>query len=141
MDMEYKKPLPLPTNETLTQPCWEAAKRHELMVQRCKNCDQHFFYPRETCVQCLHGLEDLEWTRVSGMGRVYSFTIVHQPADQAFVDDVPYVFAIIQLDEGPRMPGNVVGLSDPHDCHINMRVNVLFDDVTPTTTLAKWEPI
>ena len=91
MTTEYKKPLPNPLNKTLTEPFWEATKRNELTVQRCTNCDLHFFYPREACPRCLSGLDKLEWTKVSGNGRVYTYTIVHQPGNPAFLDDVPYI--------------------------------------------------
>jgi len=140
MTTEYQKPLPRPVNPALTQPFWDAAKRHELNIQRCTHCDHIFFYPREACPRCLYGEDHLEWVKVSGLGRIYTYTIVHQPANQAFLNDVPYVFAIVQLDEGPRIPGNLIGLNDPHDCHVNMRVKASFDDVTPDWTLIKWEP-
>ncbi len=134
-----KKPLPLPMNATLTKPFWEATKRKELMIQRCKNCDHTFFYPREACPRCLYGQEHLEWVKVSGNGRVYTYTIVHQPANPAFLNDVPYIFGIIQLDEGPRMPGSVIGLKDPHECHVDMRVKAVFEEASPDYTLVKWQ--
>ena len=49
MTTEYNKPLPRPISVELTRPFWEGAKRHELMMPRCKTCDRFFFYPREEC--------------------------------------------------------------------------------------------
>jgi len=139
MTTEYKKPLPMPINPTLTKPFWEATKRHELVIQRCNKCDSWVFYPRERCPECLADPVHLEWTKVSGKGRLHTFTIVHQPANNNFLDDAPYAFVIIQLDEGPRMPGNVVNI-EPQELQIDMRMEAVFEDVTPEWTLVKWKP-
>jgi uncharacterized OB-fold protein len=137
MAAEYNKPLPRPLNPELTRPFWEAAKRHELVMPRCKTCDQLFFYPRSECPRCLGS--DLEWVRVSGRGRLHSFTIINQPANAAFRDDVPYVYAVVQLIEGPRMISNLVEC-DVESVSVDMPVEAVFDDVTPEWTLVKFKP-
>jgi uncharacterized protein len=137
MAAEYNKPLPRPLNPELTRPFWEAAKRHELIMPRCKTCDQLFFYPRSECPRCLGS--DLEWVRVSGRGRLHSFTIINQPANAAFRDDVPYVYAVVQLIEGPRMISNLVEC-DVESVSVDMPVEAVFDDVTPEWTLVKFKP-
>jgi uncharacterized OB-fold protein len=138
MTTAYTKPLPDPYNAVLSEPFWEAAKRHELVMPRCKTCSGLFFYPRELCPNCLSS--DLEWVPVSGKGRVYSYTVVHQPAHPAFREDAPYVYAMIQLDEGPRFIANIVGCSI-EDVEVDMRVCATFDDVTPEVTLIKFTPV
>ena len=137
MAAEYNKPLPRPLNPELTRPFWEAAQRHELVMPRCKTCDQLFFYPRSECPRCLGS--DLEWVGVSGRGRLHSFTIVNQPANAAFRDDVPYVYAVVQLIEGPRMISNLVEC-DVESVSVDMPVEAVFDDVTPEWTLVKFKP-
>ena len=137
MAAEYNKPLPRSPNPELTRPFWEAAKRHELVMPRCKTCDQLFFYPRSECPRCLGS--DLEWVRVSGRGRLHSFTIINQPANAAFRDDVPYVYAVVQLIEGPRMISNLVEC-DVESVSVYMPVEAVFDDVTPEWTLVKFKP-
>ena len=137
MAAEYSKPLPRLLNPELTRPFWEAAKRHELVMPRCKTCDQLFFYPRSECPRCLGS--DLEWVRVSGRGRLHSFTIINQPANAAFRDDVPYVYALVQLIEGPRMISNLVEC-DVESVSVDMPVEAVFDDVTPEWTLVKFKP-
>ena len=137
MSTEYTKPLPRPLNPEFTQPFWEAAKRHELVMPRCTTCDHLFFYPRTECPRCLSST--IEWASVSGRARLHSFTIVNQPVHPAFREDAPHVYAVIQLDEGPRMISNVV------DCaHENLKVDMplvaVFDDVTPEWTLVKFKP-
>jgi hypothetical protein len=137
MATEYKKPLPRPAQPEFTAPFWEAAKRHELVIQHCSQHDGFFFYPRERCPVCLS--DRLEWAKVSGSGHVYAFTIPYQAAHPAFTEDAPYVYAAIQLDEGARIIGNVVGI-EPTDVKVNMPVVAEFDDVTPEWTLVKWRP-
>jgi uncharacterized protein len=137
MATEYRKPLPRPLNPLLTQPFWGAAKRHELVMPRCKTCDCLFFYPRSECPRCLH--TNLEWVRVSGRGRLHSYTIVYQPANAAFKDDAPYIYAVVQLDEGPRLVSNVVQCN-PDEVRVDMPLVAVFDDVTPEWTLVKFRP-
>ena len=132
------KPMPRPESVNLTKPFWDAAKRHELVCQRCTACGNWVFYPREQCPVCFS--RNLEWAPVSGRGRVYAYTIVHQPADRAFEGDAPYVYAIVQLDEGVRLPTNVVGCA-PEDVTVDMAVTVVFDDVSPEWTLPKFQPV
>ena len=137
MTTAYTKPLPDPYNEALSGPFWEATKRHELVMPRCKTCSELFFYPRELCPTCLS--PELEWVPVSGKGRVYSYTVVHQPAHPSFREDAPHVFAIIQLDESPWMIANIVGCPI-EEVEVDMRVTVAFDDVTPDVTLVRFKP-
>lgn len=131
----YPKPLPHPSN--LTRPFWEAAKRHELQIQRCQSCGHFIFYPRPLCPNCLS--TDLAWTPVSGRGTLYSFTVVRQAASKRFAADVPYIFAVVELAEGPRMATNLV------DCpigeaRVGIPVEVVFDDVTDEFALVKFRP-
>ena len=133
----YSKPLPRPLRPELTRPFWEAAKRHELVIPRCKTCDQLFFYPRSECPRCLS--THLEWMRVSGRGRLHTYTVVYQPANAAFRDDAPHIYAVVQLDEGPRMVSNVVQCAIDA-INVDMPLEAIFDDVTPEWTLVKFKP-
>jgi len=133
---EYKKPLPRPTAASL--PFWEAAKRHELQIQSCGSCGAHIFYPREVCPECLSS--DLQWLKVSGKGTVYSYTIAQAPTHPAFVEDVPYVIAIVELAEGPHLTTNITGCQ-PDEVRVGMPVVTTFDDVTPEMTLVKFRPV
>ncbi len=82
---------------------------------------------------------EIEWTKVSGQARLHSFTIVRQPANPAFLQEVPYVYALVQLNEGPRMISNVVEC-DIDDVKVDMPLTVFFDDATPEWTLIKFKP-
>ena len=132
---DYTKPLPHP-NE-VSQPFWDAAKRHELQIQRCNACGTYIFYPREACPECL--ATDLIWIPVSGKGRLYSYTIAQAPTHPAFADDVPYVIAIVELEEGPHITTNLVGCPI-EDVTIGMPVVASFEDVSAEMTLVKVRP-
>lgn len=134
----YKKPLP--TIDSVSEPFWEGAKRHELLLQRCKHCGKHIFYPRVVCPYCLALSDKLEWVKACGEGRVYSFTVIAQASSPAFRGEEPYIYAIVELDEGVRLATNIVDCR-PEDCKIDMPVTVVFDDVTPEVTLPKFKPI
>ena len=134
---EYTGPLPVPTPET--RPFWEAAHRHELLLQRCRACGRHHFYPRGACPHCLSA--DLEWQRVSGRGTLHTFTVVHRGA-RNYPLPSPYVLAVVELEEGPRLMSNLVGVeAHPGHIRIGMPVEVVFDDVTPEITLPRFRPV
>jgi len=85
-----------------------AETNHEaLELQYCPACQKYIFYPRELCPYCLEAKP--EWKGVSGRGRVYSYTVVRQSALKEFVKKVPYIYAIVELDEGVRIPTTIIG--------------------------------
>ena len=134
----YAKPLPQP--DPITQPFWDSVKAHALRIQRCGTCGRYVFYPRALCPACFGGT--LEWSPVSGRGVVHAFTIVHRHPSPAFQPDIPYVVALVELEEGVRMMSNLVGVpSDPARIRIGMPVEVVYDDVTPEITLPKFRPV
>lgn len=137
MTAQYNKPLPTPMNKEISQPFWDAAKRHELVMPRCRNCSNLFFYPREQCPNCYS--DNTEWIPVTGKGRLYSYTVVYQPAHPSFQADAPHIYAVVQLNEGPRMPTNLVEC-DIDDVEVEMPVEVVFDDVSEEVTLVKFKP-
>ena len=130
---DYIKPLPKPT--ATSGPFWEAAKRHELMLQHCGQCSSYIYYPRDRCPRCLS--DRLEWRPVNGRGKVYSYTVVRRASTRSFADK-PYVLAIVELDDGVRMTTNIEAA--PESVKVGMPVTVCFDDVTPERTLVKFKP-
>jgi uncharacterized OB-fold protein len=133
---EYKKPLPQPT--PWSKPFWDGCKRHELLIQKCKDCQQTTFYPKLFCPNCLS--PNLEWVKASGRGVVYTFTLVQSYQPTEFSEDVPYIVAVINLEEGVRMMSNIVQC-DPKKVKCDMEVEVVFDQITPEFTLPKFRPI
>jgi uncharacterized OB-fold protein len=134
--MATNKPLPAVTLETA--PYWDAARRHELHIQRCAACGQHQFYPRIYCAQCFS--DRVEWIKTSGRATVTTFTIVRRPVSPAFADDVPYVVALVTLAEGPTMMTNIVGCA-PEKVAIGMPVEVTFEDWTEEISIPKFKPV
>lgn len=128
---------PLPRRNSFSTPFWDAAQRHELLLQKCDDCGRYRFYPRPMCPQC-HSTRTT-WTVCSGLGSVYSFTIVRRPLARWFAERLPLVCAVIELDEGVRMVSNVVGI-DPERVHIGLRVMVGFEDVNDEISLPLFEP-
>lgn len=128
-------PLPRPYQDT--EAYWAAAREHRFVIQRCKTCGEHQFYPRGVCSHCLSS--DLEWMDASGRGTVYSYSVNYRAPHPGFADDLPFVLAIVELEEGPRMMTNIVDC-DPESVTIGMAVTVTFDDVTDEVTLPKFRP-
>jgi uncharacterized OB-fold protein len=132
---EYKKPIPAITPDM--RPFFEAAKRHELVVQRCHQCGTHRFPAREICSTCLS--RDAEWVKVSGAGEVFSYNVMHQIYHPGFADEAPYAVVVVKLKEGAKMNSNLLGIK-PHDIKIGMPVKVVFEDITDEVTLPKFVP-
>jgi uncharacterized protein len=129
---------PVPQVNPVAQPYWDAAREGRLVVQKCDGCGEYIFYPRQLCPRC-HS-QKLGWAQVSGRGSVYSYTVVKSNSPSYFLADIPYVVAIIQLEEGVRMLSNVVGC-DPDDVCCDMPVEVIFEKLDDEFTLPKFKPI
>ena len=132
------RPPPLPRPSSLTQPFWDATAREELLVQCCSACGTHIFYPRHNCTAC--GARSLEWVAARGTGSLYTYTVARRPTHAAFVDRVPYVIAVVELDEGPRMTTNLVDCA-PEDVSVGMRVEVAFGDLQDGLRLPFFRPV
>ena len=132
----YEKPLPGPTLET--QPFWDYCKKHELRMQKCPQCGHFRFPPSIVCPKC-RSMNEAEWTKLSGRGKVFSFVIFHYLYNKAFAKDIPYIAAVIELEEGRRMMSNVTGCK-VEDIKIDMPVEVYFEDITDEFALPKFKP-
>lgn len=128
--------FPRPTPETETY--WQGCRNHELLLQRCSQCDESQFYPRIVCNKCMS--DDLQWVRASGRGEVLTFTIVRHAVSKGYAADVPYVVALIRLDEGPIMMSNVVDC-DPESVVIGTPVEVLFEDWSDEVSIPQFRPV
>ena len=128
-------PRPLPVADEDTKPFWEYTRKHELRVPKCQNCGKLYYPLSPICPHCLHMGAD--WAKLSGKGKVYSFIIARRRYHPAI--PVPYVVAIIELEEGIRMTSNVVDCP-PEDVRVGMPVEVVFDDLSPEFSLPKFRP-
>ncbi len=133
MNEPYAKPVP--TIGELNRPFWEGCLKGQLVLQTCAECG-HVRYPIAAyCPECLS--ENAIWTPMSGRGTVFSSIVFHQVYHAAFKNDVPYNVSLIQLDEGPRMVSNVVGVP-PQSVKVGDRVEVLFDQVTAELSIPRF---
>lgn len=134
---EYVKPIPLA--DGTTRPFWESLRAHQMKIQRCNDTERFFFYPRGLSPYTLS--DNISWETVSGRGMIHAFTIVHQNRAPGFVDELPYVVAMVELDEGARIMSNIIDVTpDPEHVRIGMPVEVVYEDITDEVTLPKFKP-
>jgi uncharacterized protein len=134
----YAKPLPVPDLET--QPFWDGCAKHELRAQRCTQCGKFRWPPGPLCAHCRSW--DSEWVKLDGTGVVYSFVIIHHSTHPVFATEMPYVVAQVTVDgtEGAvRLTTNILDCP-PEKVEVDMRVEVVWEDVTPEISLAKFRP-
>ena len=136
--MELQRPLPPPmTPEAM--PYWEGLREEKLMLPKCDDCGKAFFYPRIACPHC-HS-RNVGWIQASGKGKLYSFEIAHRSLNPAFKIEAPYVLAMIELEEGPRMMSNLIDIEpDPAVIKCDMPVEVVFEKQTDEVTLPLFRP-
>jgi uncharacterized OB-fold protein len=134
-DETPSRPLPRPTG--ISAPFWRGAAEGRLLLQRCRRCGSFIYYPRPFCPTCLGG--ELEWREASGKGQVYTYTVVRRAATPAFADKVPYVLAIVELEEGPRLVTNIVGCR-PEEVRVGMPVKATFERYSDEVGLVFFRP-
>ena len=133
--MATEKPLPQANPDT--QPFWDGCKEHELRFQKCMDCDHVRWPPSIICPEC-HA-DQTEWITAGGKGVVYTYAVYHRAFHPAFKDDLPYVAAIVELEEGPHLLTNIIGCK-PEEVRCDMPVVVAWEDVTDEFSLPKFKP-
>lgn len=126
--------LPLPRMRGLTAEWYGWLQRHELRFQCCDGCARWRHVPREVCPGC--GSTDWSWRASTGRGRIYSWTTIHRSLHPDF-QDTPYAAVVVETVEGPRVMTSIVD-REPDELVIDLPVEVVFDDVTPEVTLARF---
>ena len=136
--MAYNKPLPVPQGESDVY--WQKAKQGELCLRNCKSCGNAYFYPRDISPCCFS--RDTDWVQASGKATLFTYGIVQRAPHPGFVDDVPFVTAVVELEEGPKMATNIV-IEDPtpENLQIGMALEVVFEDITDELALPKFKPV
>lgn len=129
-------PCPSPQRTMETNQFWDATAQQMLILRLCTACGRHGWYPRARCASC--GSAAACWVEASGMGNVYSYTIVNR-GEGRYRDVGPYVLAYVELDEGPRVMTNVVD-AEPLDVHIGQRVRAVFHDTGEGSALVRFVP-
>jgi uncharacterized OB-fold protein len=119
------EPLPArqPASSTEDGPFWQAAAEDRLVLPKCTSCGTFIWYPRGFCPKC--HTSQVEWVEASGQGTVYSFTVGRRGIGE-WAARSPFVIAYVELDEGPRVLTNIVGV-DPDQVRIGARVSAVFE--------------
>ncbi|MDT0448823.1 Zn-ribbon domain-containing OB-fold protein [Streptomyces hesseae] len=137
--------LLLPVQDEDGRPFWEFAARGELRVQACADCHRLRFPPRPCCPRCQSFA--VEWHRVSGRGRVWSYVLPHPPLLPAYAEQAPYNVVVVELTDAPgiRLVGNLVAAPDaaldsvdPSRLRIGAPVRVTFAELAPGVTVPRW---
>lgn len=127
----------LPTIETETRPFWEGTKAGKLLLRSCNACGKTHYYPRPFCPACWS--DDVEWVEASGRATLYTHSLVHVNDLPPFGEQVPYVAAVVDLEEGPRMMTQLEGC-DPDDLEIGMALEAGFRELTDEVTIVVFHP-
>lgn len=128
----------LPTIEEDTRPFWDAARDGKLLIRRCDACERAHHYPRPFCPHCWSA--DVRWEQASGRATLYTYSTVHRNDLPPFAGRVPYVAAVVALDEGPRMMTNVVEC-EPDLLEVGMALEVTFRSVTDDVSVPVFRPL
>ena len=135
MNQDAGKFFPQPRPES--RAWWESCREGKLLIQQCRGCGHYQFYPRIVCTRCMG--DDLNWVQSSGQATVRSFTICRRPVSAAYAADVPYVIALVQLEEGPTMMCNILQC-DPESVATGMPVEVIFEKWSDEISVPQFRP-
>ncbi|MEO8694821.1 MAG: OB-fold domain-containing protein [Acidimicrobiales bacterium] len=122
--------------DELDLPFWRACAEERFLVHRCELCGRAY-WPASCCVT--HGAASMRWVEASGQGIVHTFTVYHHAYDRAFVDRLPYVIAVITLDEGPFFHSDIVDC-DPSAVFVEMPVEVVYERLDDAWTIPHFRP-
>lgn len=136
---DYTKPLPPITEQS--KPFWDATRERRLQLPRCDHCGTFHTYFEPWCSHC--GKEGVHWESLSGRGRIWANCRFHKVYFPGFAADSPYNVAMVELDEGPRLMTNIIGIPNGSlsEMPIGMQVEAVFVDVTDEVTLVKFRPV
>jgi uncharacterized OB-fold protein len=132
---EEVKARPAPRPDEESAPYWSATLEKQLLVQRCETCGHHQLYARPHCLVCRSAVT---WVEASGRGTVYSYTVIRQNPSRSFRHLIPFVVALVDLEEGPRLMTNIVGC-EPEAVSIGAPVRVRFESVSDQAALPLFE--
>ncbi|MFE6619365.1 Zn-ribbon domain-containing OB-fold protein [Streptomyces sp. NPDC008086] len=119
----------LPETDAFTRTYWDAAAEGRLLVRRCRTCGRAHHYPREFCPHCWS--EDVDWEPVTGRATLYTWSVVHRNDLPPFAERTPYVAAVVDLAEGPRMMTEVVECGDGGGLRAGMALEAVFRGGVP----------
>lgn len=127
----------LPEIDEETRPFWDGVREGRLLLRHCRACDAVTYYPRPFCPECWS--DDVDWVDASGRATLYSHSTVYMNDLPPFAEQVPYVAAVVELAEGPRMMTQIVDC-DPADLVMDMAVEAVFRPLTDEVSIVVFRP-
>jgi uncharacterized OB-fold protein len=125
---------PIPQADDESREFYEGARRHELMLMRCRTCGAWRLPSRPRCPDCWS--TDTDWAKASGRATLHSFGLMHQKFP-GFDAESPYLYAVVELEEGPRIVSDVINVPR-EELRLDMPLIAFFDDVSDDTTLVRF---
>jgi uncharacterized OB-fold protein len=122
----------IPTPDLETQPFWDGCRTGVFLLRHCNTCGRDHYYPRPFCPACWS--DDVSWREASGRATLYTYSVVHVNDLPPFNERVPYVAAIVDLEEGPRVMTNVEGVPF-EELRIGMPLRVTFREISDEITI------
>ena len=138
-EMSTEAKIPRPERTELTKFFWDGVDERRLLIQRCGDCGFYVHWPRPECSRC-HS-ENLAPAEVSGRGTIYSYGVAMQAFIPAFADKIPYILAVVELEEQPglKLVTNIVDC-DEDDVEVGMPVEVVFREADEGLILPYFKP-
>lgn len=124
--------------EPFTRAYWEGMKRGEFVLQTCPHCQTITHPPSPVCTGCL--ATDKTYRTASGRGTLYAFTVSYRPLHEEFKPDLPYVVALVDLEEGVRVMSWVTGCA-PEALRIGMALEAWYEPIDGEVTLHRFRPV
>ena len=129
------KNIPRPTGDT--QIYWEGCRQNRLLLQHCGDCGQFQFYPRMMCTGCMS--DRIGWQEAKGVGHVISYTVIRRAISEDYAAKVPYILALIKLEEGPTMMSNLIECA-VDDVSVKLPVEVVFEKWSEEISIPLFRP-
>jgi len=127
----------LPSPDVETKPFWDACREGKFLLRHCDVCGRDHYYPRPFCPSCWS--DTVSWREASGRGTLYTYSVVHVNDLPPFNERVPYVAAVVELDEGPKVMTTIEGV--PLDeLRVDMPVVVAFKAISDDVTIPVFRP-
>jgi uncharacterized protein len=133
--VSYQKPLPQPNADDKF--FWDGCRKHKLLFQKCLNCGLVRCPPSIICPNCYS--DNTKLIEATGKGKVYTYIVYHRAYHPGFESEVPYVTAVIELEEGPHFLSNIIGCS-PDEVKCDMHVKIFWEDISGEYSLPKFKP-
>jgi len=134
--MTYQKPLPQPNADDRF--FWDGCKEHKLLFQSCRSCGLVRWPPSIICPSCYSS--DTRIVEAKGKGKIYTYAVYHQVYHPGFENEIPYVTAVIEMEEGPHFLSNIIDC-DPDGLKCDLPVEIVWDNITQEFSLPKFKPI